>query len=195
MAKDYSKLKNLKIEEIIYYDNSYDYEKEIEEKYSKFLDWLIEDIEKKESLNPIIDLHQSTFVPYSFLDLLFPRLTIDRQQLYSDINLYLKNKKIDVIHFNDGRENKIIYRLSCSNQEYYNHKNKLRKLDEEKQQKIDIDTCKSNIADMSRRIFDIELENSSILKKLEEQIQLNSKLCERIFEMKEEKFKNEKIDL
>jgi hypothetical protein len=194
MAKDYSKLKNLKIEEIIYYDNSYDYEKEIEEKYSKFLDWLIEDIEKKESLKTFIDLQQSTFVPYSFLDLLFPRETIDRQQLYSDINLYLKNKKIDVIHFNDGRGYKIIYRLSCSNQEYYNHINKLKKIEEDKQQFIDINICKNNIADMSRRIFDIENENSSILKKLEEQIQLNNKLCERIFEMKEEKFKEESFN-
>jgi hypothetical protein len=187
MAKDYSKLKNLNIEKTIIVDN-YN-EKEVEEKYSEFLDWLKDDIEKKESLNTVINLQQSTVVPYTFLHLLFPRQTIERQQLYSDIEIYLKNKKIDIFHTNDGLEYKIIYRLSCSNQEYHNYKNKLKKLDEDKQQKSNIDTCKNNIAHMSRRIFDLESENSLILKKLEEQIQLNSKLCERIFEMKEDKFR------
>lgn len=41
-------------------------------------------------------------------------------------------------------------------------------------------------------ISSLKETNQDILKKLEEQIQLNSKLCERIFEMKEEKFKDEK---
>jgi hypothetical protein len=190
MAKDYSKLKNLNTEN--FNDNINLSEREVEEKYSKFLDWLIEDIEQKESINININLQISTIVPYSFLDLLFPRETIERQELYVDINLYLKSKKIEVIHSHDGRGYKIIYRLSCSNQEYYNYKKQLKKIEEDKQQKIDIHICKNNIADMSRRIFDLELENSSILKKLEEQIQLNSKLCERIFEMKEEKFREEK---
>ena len=39
------------------------------------------------------------------------------------------------------------------------------------------------------KISSLKQTNQDILKKLEEQIQLNSKLCERIFEMKEEKFK------
>jgi len=198
MSKDYSKLKYLNTEN---FDHKYIYndekEKEIELKYKEFLDWLMDDIEKKESVSSIIDLQYGTYVPYSFLDLLFSNDSKERYNLYGDIYHYLNTKrKIQLSHYDNGNgEYKIYYKLSCSNEQYYNHKKKLQILEEEKQQKIDIENCKNNIADMSRRIFDLENENSSILKKLEEQIQLNSKLCERIFEMKEEKFKNEKIDL
>ena len=193
MGKDYSKLKYLNTEN---FNNNYICnEKEVEEKYKEFLDWLIDDIEKKEVLNTTINLQQATFIPYSFVDLLFPNDSLTRYNLYGDIYSYLNTRKIELTHFNDGNEKKIFSKLSCSNQEYYNHKNKLKKIDEEIQQKLDINMCKNNIADMSRRIFDLESENSSILKKLEEQIQLNNKLCQRILEMKEEKFKDEKIDL
>jgi len=45
---------------------------------------------------------------------------------------------------------------------------------------------------INKKFIKLEQTNQDILKKLEEQIQLNSRLCERIFEMKEEKFKDEK---
>lgn len=71
----------------------------------------------------------------------------------------------------------------------------------------DLDACKVSVGvchtsidnqliDVRKEISELKLEisslkqtNQDILKKLEEQIQLNSKLCHRIFEMKEEKFK------
>ena len=58
MSKDYSKLKYLNTENFdTYFDTNYnENEKEVEEKYKEFLDWLIDDIEKKEALNKIIDL-------------------------------------------------------------------------------------------------------------------------------------------
>jgi hypothetical protein len=58
----------------------------------------------------------------------------------------------------------------------------------------DLTVCRKNIGDMSRRIFDLEDENSNIkisnidiLQKLEEQQKLNDDLIKKIIEMKEEK--------
>jgi len=56
--------------------------------------------------------------------------------------------------------------------------------------------ARKEINELKSEVSSLKKTNKDILKKLEEQIQLNSKLCERIFEMKEEKFKeDEKIDL
>jgi hypothetical protein len=49
--------------------------------------------------------------------------------------------------------------------------------------------------DIQSEISTLKETNQDILKKLEEQIELNSKLCQRIFEMKEEKLKDEKVNL
>jgi len=49
--------------------------------------------------------------------------------------------------------------------------------------------ARKEINELKSEISSLKETNQDILKKLEEQIQLNSKLCERIFEMKEEKFK------
>ena len=53
---------------------------------------------------------------------------------------------------------------------------------------LHIDSRKE-ITELKSEIFSLKQTNQDILKKLEEQIQLNSKLCERIFEMKEQQFK------
>jgi hypothetical protein len=72
----------------------------------------------------------------------------------------------------------IYYYMSCTRSEYY------------------LNNIILEIPKLEQKISSLEQTNQDILKKLEEQIQLNSKLCERIFEMKEEKFKeDEKIDL
>ena len=48
---------------------------------------------------------------------------------------------------------------------------------------------RKEITELKSEISSLKQTNQDILKKLEEQIQLNSKLCERIFEMKEQQFK------
>ena len=190
MQKDYSKLKNLKTPECI--SDTYN-EKEIEGKYSPFLDWLIDNIEKKESLNTFIDVVTPTVIPYSFKESLFRHFKGREPEIYFDINRYLGSRHLVVYHQSD----QIHYKLIGSNEMYWCAKKKQKELEEKIhqkiQQKLDIDICKSNIADMSKRIFDLENENTSIMKKLEEQIELNSKLCQRIFEMKEDTFKEEII--
>ena len=68
----------------------------------------------------------------------------------------------------------MIYGLSGSEYEYYIHKNILK------------------IPKLEQKIINLEETNEYLMKNLKEQIEINSKLCERIFEMKEEKFKDEK---
>ena len=158
MAKDYSKLKNIK------YIPKEDYinEKEIETKYSKFLDWLQDDIEKRELANTICD--RSASIPIIFKDILFKNQSHRGNYYpYEDIRKYLNNLKIDIVYtFKDGYTN-IYYTFTCDSYTYYIHQN-------------------------IQKISSLEQTNLYILKKLEEQIQLNSKLCERIiFEMKHEK--------
>jgi hypothetical protein len=55
--------------------------------------------------------------------------------------------------------------------------------------------ARKEIANFKSEVSTLKETNEYLIKNLKEQIQLNSKLCERIFEMKEEKFKEEKIDL
>jgi len=61
--------------------------------------------------------------------------------------------------------------------------------------KSDIEFCKKYSEDIYKRNIDLEQTNEYLMKNLKEQIEINNKLCQRIFEMKEEKFKDEKIDL
>jgi paraquat-inducible protein B len=51
---------------------------------------------------------------------------------------------------------------------------------------------RKEIANLKSEVSSLKETNEYLMKNLKEQIQLNSKLCERIFEMKEDKFKNEK---
>ena len=155
MAKDYSRLKNIKNIDLDYIN-----EKEIEIKYSEFLDWLKDDIENKEYIP-----HNRHIIPKSFIGTLF-----HSQNTQTDIVKYLSLLKINVFYQNK----EIYYSFSVTNHDYYFHKNILK------------------IPQLEQKISLLEQTNQDILKKLEEQIQLNSKLCERIFEMKEEKFREEK---
>jgi len=191
MSKDYSKLKNIKTE---FYDNFID-EKEIEEKYNEFLDWFKNDIEEKESNYDTINSSSPKIIPISFKDLLFKTIAIQGEKTYiyslnNDIQKYLDLRMIKIdFHFknsaNTHNQNEFIsYKLSCPNLDYYIHKNILK------------------IPNLEQQISELKQTNEEILNKLQEQIKLNeefsklnNKLCERIFEMKEEKFKNEKIDL
>jgi hypothetical protein len=54
---------------------------------------------------------------------------------------------------------------------------------------------RKEIANLKSEVSSLKDTNEYLMKNLKEQIEINNKLCERIFEMKEEKFKNEKIDL
>jgi hypothetical protein len=45
------------------------------------------------------------------------------------------------------------------------------------------------LLETKKEISELKKTNEDILKKLDDQIKLNAKLCDRIFEMKEEKFK------
>jgi hypothetical protein len=150
--KDYSILSNLfedKTNEIE--------EKEIEEKYSEFLDWLKKDWISKNEYYTIISEKYHKCIPNNYIDL---KCDIDNKLLK-----YLKKRYFEI----RGCRGQYCCNKSCSLNVH-----------------IDINPIIIN------KITNLEQTNKDILKKLEEQIQLNSKLCERIFEMKEEKFKNEK---
>ena len=56
-------------------------------------------------------------------------------------------------------------------------------------------SARKEIIDLKSKVSSLEQTNEHLMKNLKEQIEINNKLCHRIFEMKEEKFKNEKIDL
>jgi len=175
MAKDYSKLKNIKN---IEWDIN---EKEIETKYSEFLDWLVDDINKKELTNDYINTNitDNRNIPLIFTDILFTKRSDQKfYDINKEIEKYLINLKIRIV----GDYSKTIpyyiscirYVFTCDPYNYHIHKNILK------------------IPQLEKEISELKQTNQDILKKLEEQIQLNSKLCERIFEMKEEKFKDEK---
>ena len=53
-------------------------------------------------------------------------------------------------------------------------------------------SARKEIIDLKLEVSTLKETNEYLMKNLKEQIEINSKLCERIFEMKEEKFKNEK---
>jgi len=152
IKKDYSILSNLfedKTNEIE--------EKEIEEKYSEFLDWLQKDWISKYEYYTIISEKYNKCIPNNYIDL---KCDIDNKLLK-----YLKKRYFEI----RGCRGQYCCNKSCSLNVH-----------------IDINPIIIN------KITNLEKTNQDILKKLEEQIQLNSKLCQRIFEMKEEKFKDEK---
>ena len=162
MSKDYSKLKNIKYIQIEDYN-----EKEIETKYSEFLDWLKDDIEKRELNNTICK--KDKYIPISFKNILFSKIPYRCVYIPNvDIKKYLNNLKISIYYTEEHG-----YRYSCytftSNSYDCNINQNIKK-----------------IQILEQKISSLEQTNQDILKKLEEQIQLNSKLCERIFEMKEE---------
>jgi hypothetical protein len=171
IEKDYTILSNLKTK----YDNIN--EKEIENKYSKFLDWLKNDIENIISKNQLISTSNGgniQQIPMYFKDLLF-NVNHSDFILNDDIYKYLDVRRIKIYdNFNASAPTKNIsyFSYDIAYYDWYIEK----KIN---QQKLDINICKNNITNMSRRIFDLENENSSILKKLEEQIQLNNKLCDK----------------
>jgi len=177
MKKDYSKL----------FQNEDD-EKEIEEKYSQFLDWLVENIDNDMFINISKIRLVSKFIPTEFNEILHEYHNNGQGRIIlrikPDIDHYLYKRHIKIRSSGKDENRKILLELEIINNIYFSNPNyRFYK------QNLDIDMCKSNIADMSKRIFDLENENTSIMKKFEEQIELNSKLCQRIFEMKEEKFK------
>jgi hypothetical protein len=163
--------------------------KEVEEKYFEFLNCLKELFEKNKLL--IIDrMNHENNIPIKFKDLIFLRKDgyngTYNYCLHNDLNIYLDYRKINIyFYFKDCQNNKnpygnsyhkdtpefISFSVSNNLYEYILNKNILK------------------IPKLEQKISSLEQTNQDILKKLEEQIQLNSKLCERIFEMKEEKFK------
>ena len=50
-------------------------------------------------------------------------------------------------------------------------------------------SARKEIADLKSEVSTLKETNEYLMKNLKEQIEINNKLCERIFEMKEEKFK------
>jgi len=178
MSKDYSILYELAKEEIN--------EKEVEEKYSEFLDWLKEHIEK----NMIIKSKYGFNIPNKFYKLLgtifvCPIRKIEYFSILKDIEKYLFRRNIilkgEIVNKGELHSNKkwdeeriTLFMNEKNNFEYF--------LGIEKQK-------------IEQKISSLEQTNQDILKKLEEQIELNSKLCQRIFEMKEEKLKDEKVNL
>jgi len=152
IKKDYSILSNLFEDKT----NEID-EKEIEEKYSEFLEWLKKDWMSKNEYYTIISEKYHKCIPNNYIDL---KCDIDNKLLK-----YLKKRYFEI----RGCRGQYCCNKSCSLNIH-----------------IDINPIIIN------KITNLEKTNKDILKKLEEQIQLNNKLCERIFEMKEEKFKNDK---
>jgi len=190
MSKDYSILYELATEEIN--------EKEVEEKYSEFLDSLkesLKSINEKKYLEQLF-LRSTAYLGCNKIDIKFKKIIFNNKaepngkyvyKLFEDISKYLERRKIKIgYYFHDDcrlnsssiqKNESIHYYISCTQSEYYLNNNILK------------------IPKLEQKISLLEQTNQDILKKLDEQIQLNSKLCERIFEMKEEKFKDKKIDL
>jgi hypothetical protein len=114
----------------------------------------------------------------AFNQSLFNRIARDLTEYKKEVSIChtsIDNQLIDVIKQIDELKKFIEYTQSCLVSTHTQH----------------IDSRKE-ITELKLEISSLKQTNQDILKKLEEQIQLNSKLCERIFEMKEEKFKEEK---
>jgi len=52
--------------------------------------------------------------------------------------------------------------------------------------------ARKEIINLKSEVSSLKETNEYLMKNLKEQIEINNKLCQRIFEMKEEKFKDEK---
>ena len=138
MKKDYSKLDEClekmaiaiesKIEECDLYNEKY-----IEEKYSKFLDWLIDDLKNIDILEQIDQANHRTLiyygisrnVPDSFNDLLIETGRGFSPRIYQDIERYLKLRYVGLHeYFNmETRKREITYGI-CP----YNTKQKQKEL-------------------------------------------------------------------
>ncbi len=185
MSKDYSILYELAKEEIN--------EKEVEEKYSEFLDWLKESLKSINEKSIYMLFKRKDNWTNNKIDIKFKNIIFNKEaecdgkyvyKLFEDISEYLERRKIKIgYYFHDcfnpyvQKNESIHYYMSCTQSEYYLNNNILK------------------IPKLEQKISLLEQTNQDILKKLEEQIELNSKLCQRIFEMKEQQFKDEKIDL
>jgi hypothetical protein len=118
----------------------------------------------------------------------------DLQNSLSLVNAELNNLKQDIKTVNIE-----IYELKKFKEYFLSNISSFENSKEIDSIKSDINSCKKYNEDIHKRIYDLELENGIfkntneyLMKNLKEQIEINNKLCERIFEMKEEKFKNEK---
>jgi len=188
MSKDYSILYELAKEEIN--------EKEVEEKYSEFLDWLKESLKSINEKSIYMLFKRKDNWTNNKINIKFKNIIFNKEaecdgkyvyDLFEDISKYLERRKIKIgYYFHDDcrlnpsstqKNESIHYYISCTPSEYYLNNNILK------------------IPKLEQKISSLEQTNQDILKKLEEQIELNSKLCQRIFEMKEQQFKDEKIDL
>jgi uncharacterized protein (UPF0335 family) len=179
---DYSRNKNIN-------DNI-----KIEEKYSDFLDYLKKLIIKNREKNCLgskysYEASLETILPIKYKDILYnkkPCGNLFSYILYEDISKYLENRKIFIFcYFRDKQHEMICYK--SDHPEFIAYHLQIDKYDYLIYKNI------SKIPKLEQEISSLQQTNQDILKKLDEQIQLNSKLCERIFEMKEEKFKDEKI--
>jgi len=202
MSKDYSILYELPKDKTN--------EKEIEEKYSEFLDWLKEYVEKNK-----VEINERIIAPVKFVKLLFDNNLNQNGDIFSyldkkgfflerlccsdiyhriplEIHLVgrIKNKSEYFLNIEKPKLEQKISSLEQSNQDI------LKKLKEQ----IQLNTfLHDKLPKLEEQISELKQTNEEILSKLQEQIilneefsKLNSKLCERIFEMKEEKFKDEK---
>ena len=217
MSKDYSILYELAKEEIN--------EKEVEEKYSEFLDWLKEHIEK----NMIIKSKYGFNIPNKFYKLLgtifvCPIKGYEYFSILKDIEKYLFRRNIilkgEIVHKGELHTNKkwdeeriTLFINEKNNFEYFlgiekqrinlkissleqSNQDILKKLEEQIQLNTNLHY---KLPKLEEQISELEQTNKEILNKLQEQIKLNeefsklnNELCKRIFEMMEEKFKNEK---
>ena len=205
MSKDYTILYELPKDKTI--------EKDIEEKYSEFLDWLKEYVEKNK-----IETNEQISVPIKFWKLLFDKswqvnqdigIYLSKKGIFFDrltsfpANMYdpgwtpsevrlicvLKNKSEYFLNIEKPKLEQKISSLEQSNQDI------LKKLEEQIQLNTNLHY---KLPKLEQQISELEQTNKEILSKLQEQIKLNeefsklnNELCKRIFEMKEDKFKDE----